>query len=178
MSLFAPPFDNIAVVAQAHEENALSLLHLGDHEGNRRTTVARTSIDKDRHRRGVSAVAALPSSGSSLSFVSAGYDHAMHLWSFDRDAISDEQPPVAGILDFQHTSVVQSLLANGTRLVSGGADNRIRTWDLSAARPLSTIRTSNSVYQLHRTAQPETILIEVCNLLAFESMTTLRPNYF
>lgn len=110
VSLFAPPFDNMAVVAQTHEDNALSLLHLGDHEGNRRTIVARTSVDKDRQHRGVSAVAALPSSGSSLSFVSAGYDHVMHLWSFDQDSISDEQPPIAGILDFQHTSVVQSLL--------------------------------------------------------------------
>ena len=148
------------LVAQASEELALSLLHIDDKSCHREIRLLRPSSDHERLRRGVSAVTALPSICPSLSFISAGYDHVVHLWSFDRTTIL-EQPPTPEALSIHHSSLVQSLLSAENRLISGAADNSIRIWDLQAGRMLSTIRTSNSVYQLHRTDNSNIVLAEV-----------------
>ncbi|KAI5120506.1 hypothetical protein M0805_000091 [Coniferiporia weirii] len=160
--LLAAPYDNIAVVAQAREESALSLIHFANGVESRITTVGRTSSGRDRVLRGVSAVTTLPTSGSSLSFVSAGYDHIVHLWSLDASLSS---PPISGVLNVRHTSTVQSLLAvsdTSPKLLSAGADCYVHVYDLPSERTLSTIRTSNSVYQLH-SAGPECVLLEVAH---------------
>ena len=157
MCLFPQPLDNVAVIAQSHEDNALSTLRLNGDDENRVLPIARTTLDHERLRRGISAVSVLPISGSLVSFISAGYDHVVEIWSLG----NFEQPPVVGVLDIHHTSLVQSLITVGNHLISGGADNSVRIWDLQAAQSVSTIRTSNSVYQLHRTKSPDVVLAEV-----------------
>ena len=53
-------------------------------------------------------------------------------------------------------------------LVVAGADCCVNVWDLQSERPVRTLRTSNSVYQLHRTNRPECVLLEV-NFASFHT---------
>ncbi|KAH8113386.1 WD40-repeat-containing domain protein [Phellopilus nigrolimitatus] len=155
--LLAPPYDGIAVIGQADEKNALSLLHLTDEVKQCRVPVERESSNRDRALRGVSAVTALSTSTAPLAFISAGYDHVLHIWTLDP---SFSLPPKPHALDVRHTSLVQSLLVipdTVPKLLSAGADCCVNVWDLSAERKLGSTKTSNSVYQLHRTERPECV---------------------
>lgn len=69
---------------------------------------------------GVSAVASMM---QPLTFVSGGYDHAVHLWTV-KDDLSSASPQA---LNIKHNSQVQSLLAirdTSHKLISAGADCR------------------------------------------------------
>lgn len=123
--------------------------------------IERKSSDIDRVRQGISALASLPTRGARISFVSAGYDHVVQSWTLEEDPTL---PPSSHYLNMRHTSVVQSLLLvdeGSLKLVSGGADCLVNVFDLEVERTIRAIRTSNSVYQVHKTDNPECILLEV-----------------
>lgn len=123
--------------------------------------IDRRPFDNGRTRQGVSAVAAIPAIDDSLSFVSAGYDHVVQLWSLDFALTS---PPISCILNVRHNSVIQSMLAikeGPPKLLSAGADCTVNVYDLRSEHTEHTIRTSNSVYQIHSTDRSECFLLEV-----------------
>ena len=116
-------------------------------------------MQADRRLRGVSAVHPLPV-GRELQFVSGGYDHVVDLWTVEEDL----QSAKAISLSVTHSSLIQSMTTikdSSLKLITAGADCLVNVWDLQAEISLRTIRTSNSVYQLHPTALAECVLAEV-----------------
>lgn len=106
---------------------------------------------------GISCVIDLPQLGK---FVTGGYDHAVRVWSLGEGMQHASDIP----LDIKHSSLVQSLLHledTGQKLVTAGADCCVNVWDMPSQTALNTIKTSNSVYHVHRTPIPHTILFEV-----------------
>lgn len=106
---------------------------------------------------GVSAVCAMMDPGM---FATGGYDHVVHLWNLAEEGLSALASPLA----IRHASLVQSLLPicdTSRKLVSAGADCSVCLWDLSSERTVHTVKTSNSVYHVHRTLFPFCTLLEV-----------------
>lgn len=172
------PDDSLVVVAEASGEQPLSLLILSENfesnDGsqaslslkagicNKRplTVIDRRSSNIGQLRQGVSSVATIPKTENYLSFTSAGYDHVVQLWSLDT---SFSSPPTSKVLRIHHSSVIHSMLVveDGTpKLISAGADCCVNVYNLGAERTDYTIRTSNSVYQVHKTDRPECLLLE------------------
>lgn len=170
---------NLIVVAEASGEQPLSLLGLSENPESDAGLQASVSSNAgicsklpliviDRRpsnsgqlRQGVSSVTTIPNGGNHLSFVSAGYDHVVQLWSLDTPFSSS---PTSKVLRIHHSSVIQSMLVteDGTpRLISAGADCCVNVHNLEEERTDYTIRTSNSVYQVHKTDRPECLLLEV-----------------
>lgn len=147
--LLTAPCDDVAIVAQSNEEDALSLLHLGNEvvrlnscEFFKRscslqlvTPIKRVSLNPDRRLRGVSALH--PIASNPRSFITGGYDHAVHLWTLAPSL--DPSHVEVDMIDVKHTSTVQSLLAiedTSTKLLSAGADCAVNIWDLPSERIL------------------------------------------
>lgn len=108
-------------------------------------------------RGGVSAVANMV---QPLMFATGGYDHIVHLWDINADFSSATPRQLA----IKHNSHIQSLLSlrdTSHKLVSAGADCNVHLWDLSSERIVNTMRTSNSVYHVHKTSSPFCTLSEV-----------------
>ena len=48
-------------------------------------------------------------------------------------------------------------------MTRAGADCRVNIFDLSSERAVHAMKTSNSVYQLHKVDSPNSVLLEVCD---------------
>ncbi|OCH88316.1 hypothetical protein OBBRIDRAFT_813720 [Obba rivulosa] len=96
------------------------------------------------------------------TFATGGYDHVVHLWKLTEDS----QGAIASPLAIRHASLVQSLLPicdTSCKLVSAGADCSVHLWDLSSERVVNTMKTSNSVYHVHKTLTSFSTLLEVAH---------------
>ncbi|TFY79640.1 hypothetical protein EWM64_g4379 [Hericium alpestre] len=145
-----------AILGHARERQQISLLRLSASDSQIH------HYDKPKSagmRSGVSAVCAMM---TPLMFASGGHDHNVHLWQIKENSLAAS----ATRLDIKHTSVVQSLVPihdTSHKLISAGADCNVHLYDLSSERVVRTMKTSNSVYQMHVAASPYTVLLEVAH---------------
>lgn len=83
----------------------------------------------------------------------------VHLWNVMDDISRSSHT----LLKIKHASLVQSLLTirdTSHKLISAGADCTVHFWDLSSERVVNTLKTSNSVYHVHRALSPFCTLME------------------
>ena len=105
---------------------------------------------------GISAVSTMAHPGA---FVTGGYDHVVHWWSF-----SEEHGATPTPLAIRHTSTIQSLVNihdTSDKLLSGSADCSVSVYDIASERVVNILKLSNSVYQVHAVPSPSCGLFEV-----------------
>ncbi|KAI0921579.1 hypothetical protein AcW2_006504 [Taiwanofungus camphoratus] len=156
-SLLRSPNVDLLALGHARDTQQISLMKLAAdkvvHVGSLNRPVQK------EQRPGVSAICSMlePS-----MFVTGGYDHMVHLWNVMDDISRSSHT----LLKIKHASLVQSLLTirdTSHKLISAGADCTVHFWDLSSERVVNTLKTSNSVYHVHRALSPFCTLMEVAH---------------
>ncbi|KAJ7591225.1 WD40-repeat-containing domain protein [Mycena floridula] len=146
------------LLALARENNKLRQLVAVQVDGPGNKTFTLDRPWNSAKKCGVSAVTTMiqPS-----SIASGGFDHSVQLW----DVSKGFESATVQALNIKHNSVVQSLLSlrdTSQKLISAGADCAVNSFDVSSERVVSSIKTSNSVYHVHR-ATPFCLMLEVAH---------------
>lgn len=163
------------LLAHAREERQISLLVLHDSyvsihlqiswsiftkSCQRCNFLSRPAQNPRNPRTAASAVCAML---QPFAFASGGHDHVVHYWQMEDDfsSVSSELLPV------KHGAVIQSLLAirdTSHKLVTASADCNVHIFDLSSEHVAHTLKLSNSVYHIHKTATPFCVLLGVSSI--------------